>query len=624
MKALIFNSGLGSRLGSLTTNKPKSMVRLSSGETILERQLRILESLGIKDYVITTGPYANQIEAACEPYREKGCSFAFVNNPLYAETNYIYSMWLARDHLRDTDCLMLHGDLVFDRAYAYRVIHSSEDSLGSVNSSIPQPEKDFKARVANGRVEEVSVEIFESDCIAFQPFYKLSEKSIQLWLEAISAFINCGEVSVYAENAANTVFRDMNVKAFSYEGYFVEEVDTPEDLERVSRLARLFDYREQPVYELRGDTLELHEGFSERRSCSIADLCMFENPLIVCSSRYDHEWISDYFDSALSSFVQFDRFSCNPTYEEALLGYEVFCSNACDALISIGGGTAIDIAKVIKTLDAKPDHRLFNGSSLAKVSGYSDLLHIAIPTTAGTGSESTHFAVIYKDGIKNSVSYEWLLPDIAILDPALLSSLSDYQKKCTLLDAFCQAIESYWAASSCEESRGYASTAISLIMENYQMYLDGDPHSASNIMRAANLAGKAINITTTTAPHALSYKLTSMRGIPHGHAVALCMTPCWGRLINALQKATVDDANLASLERRLSEISALISHPNDSSPIAGMKRFYSMICELGLGERLTLTQDEIDILSMSVNTQRLNNFPIRLERDAIAEVYKEL
>ena len=626
MKALIFNSGLGSRLGSLTVDKPKSMGRLSNGETILARQLRILDSLGIKEYVITTGPFSDQIEAACAPYISKGCSFIFVNNPMYAQTNYIYSMWLAREHLVDDTCLMLHGDLVFDKAYAYKVICSSAQSLGSVNPSVPNPEKDFKARVHHGRIEQVSVSIFDDDCVAFQPLYKLSANAVEKWLEAVNECISRGDDSIYAEDAANSVFSDMDVEAFSYAGHFVEEVDTAEDLERVSKAIRFFDYREQPVYRHLARSLELMEGFSKKPRCSIDELCLFDKPLVVCGKRYSDAWINTYFEGAFSSFVRFSGFSSNPTYEEACVGYETLRNHSCDAVISIGGGSAIDVAKAIKALDAVPRHRLFDDGVLVDIPDYDSLIHIAIPTTAGTGSESTHFAVVYKNGIKFSVSYDWLMPDAAVLDSALLVSLPDYQKKCTLLDALCQAIESLWSVRSCEESREYSRKAIRIIMDNYQKYLQGDSRAAGSMLRAANYAGKAINITTTTAPHALSYKLSSLKSLPHGHAVALCMVPCWDTLVCSVREGLFSKARvcLAGTEQRLLEISRLMCVSPDVGLAAGLEQFLVLMDELGIERSIDLDSREVDVLVDSVNVQRLSNFPIELDRSVIEDIYKRI
>ena len=243
MKALIFNSGLGSRLGELTANNPKSMVRLDDGETIFGRQLRILTGCGITDFVVTTGPFADQLHAHAAPYVEQGAHVTFVPNPVYDQTNYIYSMHLAAEHLHGDTFLLLHGDLVFDAPYAQAVIDSPLESLGSVNTALPLPQKDFKARVVDGEVREVGVGIFGDDCLTFQAFYKLSPNAMETWLARVADFVERGETGVYAENAANEGFDQMHVAAFGYEDHFVEEIDTPEDLARVSAGIKPFDQR---------------------------------------------------------------------------------------------------------------------------------------------------------------------------------------------------------------------------------------------------------------------------------------------------------------------------------------------------------------------------------------------
>ena len=111
MKALIFNSGTGSRMGKLTEDKPKCLLPLPGGETILSRQLRLLAASGIRQAVITTGAYTEQIRQQADG---SGLDITLVENPLYRETNYIYSMHLAQEVIQGSDLLMLHGDLVFD------------------------------------------------------------------------------------------------------------------------------------------------------------------------------------------------------------------------------------------------------------------------------------------------------------------------------------------------------------------------------------------------------------------------------------------------------------------------------------------------------------------------------
>lgn len=132
MKALIFNSGIGKRMGELTKNSPKSMVKLLNGETIFERQIRILSECGIKDFVITTGPFEDQLVNVTKKDAYKNLSFKFVHNDLYAETNYIYSCYLAKKYL-DDDLLTLHGDLVFNKNLVIKMLKDQRKSLGLIN-----------------------------------------------------------------------------------------------------------------------------------------------------------------------------------------------------------------------------------------------------------------------------------------------------------------------------------------------------------------------------------------------------------------------------------------------------------------------------------------------------------
>jgi alcohol dehydrogenase class IV len=228
---------------------------------------------------------------------------------------------------------------------------------------------------------------------------------------------------------------------------------------------------------------------------------------------------------------------------------------------------------------------------------------MAVPTTSGTGSEATHFAVIYKSGEKHSIADERLLPDYVVLQPDPLKTLPLYQKKCTMLDALCQAIESWWSKQATPESKEYSQKAIKLITSNMKSYLKNEDKGNKKMLAASNLAGKAINITTTTAPHAMSYKLTSMYGLPHGHAVAICLPKVWRYM-----KSFDDIAN--ALGKR--DYKEAVSY------------FEKLLKSLEISPPGNVSEDDLDILANSVNTQRLNNNPVRLDKDTIRTLYKEI
>jgi len=233
MKAIIFNSGLGKRMGALTENNHKSMVHLSNGETIFERQLRVLSECGITDFVITVGPFKEQLMEVTKNEEFKHLNFVFVENPIYDKTNYIYSMFLAKEYLND-DFLLLHGDLVFNKELVEEMINDTIPSICLYNEDKKLPEKDFKGRFENNMLREVSINIFDNDCYAFQPLYKLSKEDLGLWVNKVEEFISNGIDSVYAENALNTILKNMKIIGKSYSEHYIDEVDTIEDLTRVS------------------------------------------------------------------------------------------------------------------------------------------------------------------------------------------------------------------------------------------------------------------------------------------------------------------------------------------------------------------------------------------------------
>lgn len=241
MKAIIFNSGLGSRMGSLTSDKPKCMVKLYNGETIFERQIRILSECGINNFVVTIGPYKEQIVEIANKYSK--LNFIFVENPDYMNTNYIASMNNASNFL-DDDILLMHGDLVFNKELINKILKDKRKSICLFNEEKELPEKDFKGRFVDNVLKEVSVSIFDKDCYAFQPLYKLSSNDIAVWKDKVAEFVSNGNVKVYAENALNMVTGSICIYGMSYKDDYIEEIDNEEDYIRVSNEIRLFDYKE--------------------------------------------------------------------------------------------------------------------------------------------------------------------------------------------------------------------------------------------------------------------------------------------------------------------------------------------------------------------------------------------
>ena len=243
MKALILNSGLGHRMGAITKEHPKCMTEISAHNTILSRQLRQLVSFGIEEVVMTTGYYDKVLVDYCNslhlPLR-----FIFANNPKYATTNYIYSIYCAKEQLKDDDIVLMHGDLVFENLVLEAVVNC-ENSCMAVSGSIPLPKKDFKAVVKEGRIEKVGIEFFD-DAMAAQPLYKIKKEDWLVWLTNIEKFCEADNRKCYAENAFNEVSNQCIIYPCDVQDMLCSEIDTPEDLKVVSK--KLAEVNERTVY----------------------------------------------------------------------------------------------------------------------------------------------------------------------------------------------------------------------------------------------------------------------------------------------------------------------------------------------------------------------------------------
>ena len=354
---------------------------------------------------------------------------------------------------------------------------------------------------------------------------------------------------------------------------------------------------------------QLHNGQKIRKIMLVSDL-----PLEAFEiTRYFTKDLPERLEVGL---VVFDRFKPNPDYESVVEGVRVFKESGCDAVVAVGGGSSMDVAKCIKmfaTLDESQNY-------LEQTIVPNSIPFLAMPTTAGTGSEATRFAIVYYQGKKHSVTDDSCIPDAVVMDPNVLKSLPDYQRKATMLDALCHAIESYWAVASTEESRRYSSEAIRLIFDNVFGYLANNPEQNEQMLRAANLAGKAINITRTTAPHAFGYNLTAVYGVAHGHAVALCMKRLFALTVERATDACNDPRGVTYLEGVLREIARLMGC---NSAEAAAKKFVEFVDGLEL-EKPQLSEGDFDKFTNTVNPERLANHPVKIGEEEIETIYREI
>lgn len=344
---------------------------------------------------------------------------------------------------------------------------------------------------------------------------------------------------------------------------------------------------------------------------------------LVVDSSYPFLNIKDAIEALpVKERVTFSDFTPNPLYEQVCNGIELLKTSHCDTILAVGGGSAIDVAKCIKlaVLAQEGNAAIIPPLVSTRVAcDGSKLPFIAIPTTAGTGSESTQNAVMYYEGAKQTVTNDGVLPDYAVLEPSVLKTLPLYQKKCTMMDALCQGIESWWSINSTEESYEYSRKTVELIMTHWRKYIfDNDDEAAAHIMLAANYGGRAINITQTTAAHAFSYKITSLYKLPHGHAVAVGLPVIWEYMLGNMDKCT-DSRGQEYLADIFNQI---VKAMGCETPTEAIALFRQMMVEMDMKNPVAGNRkDELEVLSTSVNPVRLKNNPVGMKVDDMYFIY---
>lgn len=332
---------------------------------------------------------------------------------------------------------------------------------------------------------------------------------------------------------------------------------------------------------------------------------------LVCSNSVLKMQIGDYFDKLQKrmkiSVIRFSDFFPNPSHDSVIKGIKKFCRENCDMIVAVGGGSAIDVAKCIRVY--VNNENTFNNIKL-----------LAIPTTAGTGSEATRFAVIYYQGEKQSIEDKWCFPSAVLLDPTTLRILPEYQRKSTMMDALCHALESFWSINSTKESRKYSEEAIRMILNYKDAYLRNKEEGNRGMLYAANVAGRAINIAKTTAGHAMCYKLTGIYGIAHGHGAALCVSRLWSYMSLHLDKC-IDKRGKAYLKNCFEDLANVMGC---SEICEAINKFNVILNELGLKAPQLQGDDELELLRTSVNQERLKNNPVLLEEKDIDLLYRQV
>jgi alcohol dehydrogenase len=345
--------------------------------------------------------------------------------------------------------------------------------------------------------------------------------------------------------------------------------------------------------------------------------------LLTGKHSYTASSVDSILEPHLSGFQvsKFHDFSNNPKIEDVTKGIQIFRRDECQAIIAVGGGSVLDMAKLIKAYqDFESD--LASGVMRNDV-GPCDTPLIALPTTAGSGSEATQFAGVYINNQKYSVSNKSLMPNLVFLVPEFTYSTSPYLCASTGMDALTQSIESFWSINSTETSINYSTEALGIIWKYLPLAVkQNDAAAKAEVMKAAHLAGKAINIAKTTAAHAISYSFTSYHAIPHGHAVALTIPFFCGYNSIVSDKDCNDKRGAKYVRSIFTQIQEIIGAEDLEQALTAF--IASIGLELAIPASPEGAEHDVENILGNINAQRMKNNPRAVQNDVLRDMLKKI
>lgn len=360
---------------------------------------------------------------------------------------------------------------------------------------------------------------------------------------------------------------------------------------------------------------------------AVAEELAAEHVLLVCGTRSFEASGAARMLPALQRAARVTRwsdFSPNTSSTDLEQGLAVLRETEPDLVLGVGGGSAMDIAKLLCTYDSVDAGEVPAAIRSGGTITTRRRALVLVPTTSGSGSQATHFAVVYIGDDKYSIAGPAMYPDHIVLDPQLAASGSPHQRATSGIDAVCQAIESLWAVAATESSRRRARYALHYLLPSIERFVHvADPGSARAMSVGSHLAGQAIDISKTTAAHALSYGITKKYGVDHGNAVALTL----GAFIDAHDDARPDELqptiDPATHRRVMDQIRASLGVER---PGQARARFASLLRSLDLAPSLAdigvHAEPAMRALVASVNMERLGNNPVRQTEATLMHVLR--
>lgn len=329
--------------------------------------------------------------------------------------------------------------------------------------------------------------------------------------------------------------------------------------------------------------------------------------------------LTDTFDVVKLNYAYYDNTVANPTISNVEEARECYIENGCQALVAIGGGSAMDCAKAVGARIAKPKQPVNKMKGILKIHKKIPLL-IAIPTTAGTGSETTLAAVITdeKTHYKYPINDFSLIPDYAVLDYKVTTSLPKHLTATTGMDALTHAVEAYIGRSTTGYTRKKAERAVKLIGRNLKKAYDNgnDEKARLNMLKASYCAGAAFTRSYVGYVHGVAHSLGGQYGVPHGH-------------VNAVILPYVLEMYGASCYKKLAKLGRKADIIKDADDKSAAESFINWIKEMnkamGIPENIPEIREE-DIPKMAKYADKESNplypVPKLMNAKELEEIYR--
>jgi len=330
-----------------------------------------------------------------------------------------------------------------------------------------------------------------------------------------------------------------------------------------------------------------------------------DNVLVVTDGFLHNSGKMDIMKNALRengiNFTVYDEVVPNPTVWNVEIARERYLADECQALIGFGGGSSIDCAKAVGARIACPKKSVYKMKGILGVMKPIPYL-IAVPTTAGTGSETSIAAVITDDKTfhKYPISDFPLIPQVAVWDPEMICSSPQNLTSSTGMDALTHAIEAYIGRSTTGQTRAEALNAIRLIADNLEnSYKHGDDLTArANMLQAAYLAGNAFSKSYVGYCHAMAHSLSGKYKMPHGLANAVLLPYVLESYGESIHKSAKDIA----IAMRLADKDT----PADEATAKLIAHIRSMNERMGIDDKIPEIQKE-DIRQMAIRAEQEAN-----------------